>query len=69
MEDIQNSELFVELTSKELEELKGGYAVLGPVQGFPNGVPAILLQEIQVVANPVISNSILRGPTVTQQSF
>lgn len=62
MEDIQDLELCVELTPEELEELKGGDAVLKWLGVFPYGVPAILLERIQVVTNPVISNPITLGP-------
>lgn len=62
MKDFQDIELFVELTPEEIEELQGGYAVLGSVQGFPNGIPAVLSKKSQVVATPVISNLINRGP-------
>lgn len=64
MKDFQDIELFVELTPEELEELQGGYGVLGPLDFFPNGIPApaVLSKKSQGVASPVISNSINRGP-------
>ncbi len=47
MEDIQDLELCVELIPEELEELKGGDAVLNSLRVFPRGIPTVLLERIQ----------------------